>query len=162
MQPWISHNHPAKQQLLALACIATGFVLLIGFRHFQGWQLDNDTAGFLLGLLLFVTGIFGLRAAGRQTITIDPQKQVIAIRDISRFGDRTREIAFSEIREISIGYLGKASNFVQFYFLVLKLRSGEEYPLFAPGRFYEGCADHNVVESWRRRLEEYLRQADAT
>jgi hypothetical protein len=42
------------------------------------------------------------------------------------------------------------------YYLVLKLRNGEEYPLFAPGRFFQGASDRSVVEGWRRRLEDYL------
>ncbi len=44
------------------------------------------------------------------------------------------------------------------YYLVLHLRSGEEYALFSPGRFFDGGSDRPTVESWKRRLEEYLKQ----
>jgi hypothetical protein len=65
-------------------------------------------------------------------------------------------IGSAVVGEISVGYLGKKSNNVQWYYLVLKLRGGETYSLFAPGRFHEGGSDRSVVEGWRRRLEEYL------
>jgi hypothetical protein len=57
---------------------------------------------------------------------------------------------------VSIGSLGKKSNFVQTYYLVLKLANGQEYPLFAPGRFYPGASDRATVESWRERLQGYM------
>jgi hypothetical protein len=57
-----------------------------------------------------------------------------------------------------LGYLGKRSNFVTWYYLVLKLRSGEEYPLFSPGRFFKGGSDRSTVAGWRQRLEGYLGQ----
>ncbi len=45
---------------------------------------------------------------------------------------------------------------MQTYYLVSKLTNGQEYPLFAPGRFYPGASDRATVESWRRRLQEYM------
>jgi hypothetical protein len=45
---------------------------------------------------------------------------------------------------------------VTIFYLVLKLRNGEEYPLFAPGRFFEGASDRSTVEGWRQRLEEQI------
>jgi len=52
--------------------------------------------------------------------------------------------------------VGKKSNFVKTYYLVLKLTNGQEYPLFAPGRFYPGADSRATVETWRRRLVGYL------
>jgi hypothetical protein len=40
----------------------------------------------------------------------------------------------------------------------LKLRDGEEYPLFAPGRLYDGASDRSIVEGWKLRLEPYISQ----
>jgi len=43
-------------------------------------------------------------------------------------------------------------------YLILHLRNGEEYPLFAAGYFYDGASDQSVVEGWRQRLEVYRTQ----
>ncbi len=55
-----------------------------------------------------------------------------------------------------MGFLDKRSNFVRNYYLVLHLRDGKDYPLFAPGRFWNGASDKATVEGWRQRLETYL------
>ena len=41
-------------------------------------------------------------------------------------------------------------------YLVLKLTSGQEYPLFAPGRFFPGREQPGHGRGWRQRLQEYL------
>jgi hypothetical protein len=157
MDVWVSTSNPGKQLALAAGCTATGLALAIGFREFDGFG-TNAFAGFGLGILLLVIGIAGLLVNGRQTVVIDPSSRHIIIEDSNRLRSKKRKIRFNEIVDISIGYLGKRSNFVTWYYLVLKLRTGEEYPLFSPGRFYEGGADRNIVASWKQRLEEYLAQ----
>jgi hypothetical protein len=87
---------------------------------------------------------------------VDPRKRLIIVEEANRFGRMERVIPFDEVGDVSIGYLGKRSSHVDMYYLVLTLQSGENYPLFAPGRFYEGGSDRSVVDGWRRRLEEYL------
>ena len=149
-------SDPGKQTALMWACIVTGFILVIGFRDFSGPGLTNSLAGFLLGLLLLLIGIGAFLVNGKQTILVDPDSRVIVVEDTNRFGMKTRQIAFSDIVRVGIGYLGKKSNYVNFYYLFLKLKSGEEYPLFAPGRFYNGTSDRSVMEGRRRQLEEYL------
>lgn len=156
MEPWKSESNPGKQTLLAIVSIALGLALAVGFRHFDGSGLTNSKAGFLLGFFLFVVGIVAFLARGRQTVVVDPATQSITIEDNSPFGSRRRSIRFGEVAEVGIGYIGKRANFMKFYYLVLKLRSGERYPLFAPGRFYPGGSDRSVVEGWRLRLENYL------
>jgi hypothetical protein len=154
VQEWISRSNYFKQTALAVGAVGVRLVLLFGFRHFQG---NGDMlAGFLLGVLLLVIGIAGLAVAGTQTVTVDRVCRRIVVEDRTLVGAKTREVAFMEIREISIGYQGKKSNFVQTYFLVLKLTSGSEYPLFAPGRFYAGAGSRATVEGWRQRLREYM------
>lgn len=160
MDAWVSHSNPARQSILALGCLVVGFILVIGFRHFEGWGMSNDTAGFLLGLLLLVIGAWAFLASGRQIVVVDPGTRRISIEDTNRFGSKKHSIPFADITHVGIGYLGKASNFVTFYYLVLTLKNGQEYPLFAPGRFFEGGSERSVVESWRQRLEQYLNRPD--
>jgi hypothetical protein len=157
MELWTSQSNAGKQILLSAACAVVGLVLVIGFRDFRGFGA-NATAGFLLGILLLLVGVAGLLAAGRQTVVVDPKRRFITVEDSNRFRTKKRLIRFSDIVGISIGYLGKRSNYVTWHYLVLRLRSGEDYSLFAPGRFYKGGADKSIVASWKQRLEEYLGQ----
>jgi hypothetical protein len=155
MDLWISESNPGKQILLSVACTMVGLALSIGFRDFSG-SGTNAMAGFLLGVLLLTIGVAGFLASGKQTVVVDPEAHRITIEDSNRFRTKKRSIPFSDIIGISIGYLGKKSNYVTFYYLLLKLRSGEEYPLFSPGRFFEGGSDRCTVASWQQRLEKYL------
>ena len=144
-----------RQTALAIGSIAVGLVLLIGFRHYRD---DSDLlAGFLLGVLLLVIGAGGLLVGGTQTVVVDPVLRRIVVEDKTVLGGaKRREIAFGEVTGISIGYLGKKSNFVQTYYLVLKLTNGQEYSLFAPGRSYPGANSRATVETWRQRLQGYM------
>ncbi|MHB8880085.1 MAG: hypothetical protein ACYC69_01090 [Thermodesulfovibrionales bacterium] len=151
-------SNSGKQTALALACSAVGMILVIGFRHFEGSGMTNSLAGFLLGLLLLLIGIAAFLVRGKQTIVIDPGMRRIVVEDASRFRTNKRVIPFSDIAGTGIGYLGKKSNYVSFYYINLRLRSGEDYPLFSPGRFFDGGSDREVMESRRLRLEEYIHQ----
>jgi hypothetical protein len=156
MDLWASESNSVKQTILAIGCFFIGLVLTIGFRNFTGPGLTNSLAGFLLGLFLLIMSIWSFLLSGKQTVMVDPHARRITIKDINFFSTKTRIIPFSDILHITIGYLGKKSNYVTFYYLVLKLINGEEYPLFAPGRFYDGGSDRAIVEGWRQRLVEYL------
>jgi hypothetical protein len=134
-----------------------GLVLVIAFRNFSGFGV-NAMAGFLLGMLLLLIGIAGFLLSGKQTVVVDPNARRITIEDSNRFRTKKRLIPFSNVVGISIGYLGKRSNYVTWYYLVLNLRTGEEYPLFSPGRFFEGGSDRSTVVGRKQRLEEYLGQ----
>lgn len=156
MDSWTSENNPVKQTLLSVGCSVVGLALIAGFRDFS-MQDTNSLAGFLLGLLLLGIGVSAFLAMGKQTIVIDPKTRRIVVEERKRFRTKKRLISFSDVVETHIGYLGKRSNLVNFYYIILKLRSGEAYPLFSPGYFFEGGADRSVMEDRRRRLEEYLR-----
>jgi hypothetical protein len=156
MEKWISQSQPGKQLASAVGCTVVGLALAIGFHNFTGPGLTNSTAGFLLGILLLVIGILGIVLQGRQTVTVDPGARRIIVADKTLFNAKRRLIGFGDIVRVGIGYLGKQSNFVTFYYLVLELRSGEEYALFAPGRFYPGASNRSIVEGWRARLEKYI------
>jgi hypothetical protein len=155
MDLWVSESRPGMQTTASVASSTVGLVLAIGFRDFRSAG-SNATAGFFLGILLLVIGVAGLLTSGRQKVIVDPRTRYISIEDSYLLGTKSRLISFSDIVSISIGYLGKRSNYVTWYHLVLKLRSGEDYPLFSPGRFFEGGSDRSTVESWQRRLEDYL------
>jgi hypothetical protein len=159
MEQWTSKSNSGKQIVLSLVCTLAGLVLTVGFRNFSGLG-SNALAGFLLGILLLLIGVAGILFSGTQTVVIDPKTRRITISDSNRFHATKKVIPFSSVMDVSIGYLGKKSNFVTWYYLILKLRSGEDYSLFAPGRFFEGGSDRSVVESWKLRLEKYLGSRD--
>lgn len=152
MEPWKSRGNSGKQRMLSLACAAVGLVLVLGFREFEGIN-SNGGAGFLLGLLLFSIGIPGFLLSGRQTVLVDSENRQIIVEDCNRFHTKRRVIPFRDIVDISTGYLGKKSNYATSYYLVLKLRNGEDYPLFAPGRFFQGANKRLTVAGWKERLE---------
>jgi hypothetical protein len=157
MEQWRSESSPGKQTAAAIGCTVVGVVLAYGFRDFTGPGMSNTLAGFLLGILLLVIGAAGLVMRGTQSVVVDPRMREITIEDKNCFGTKKRKIRFIEITGTGVGFLGKESNRVTFYYVLLKLRSGDEYPLFAPGRFYKGATDRHVVEGWRERLETCMR-----
>lgn len=152
---WTSQNNSSRQTALALGCMLVGLVLLVGFRDFGAWT-SNSAAGFGLGVLLFVLGLAGFIVSGRQKVQVDCGMRRIMISDSTRFGIKKRIILFDEIVDVRIGYLGKRSNFVGYYYLILTLKNGESYPLFAPGRFFKGASDKAIVMEWKLRLEAFL------
>jgi len=157
MDSWRFESNTGKQTALSLACMVVGIVLAIGFRNFSGPGLSNSFAGFLLGILLLIIGISAFWKRGKQTITVDTRARTILVENSNPLSANRRLIAFDEITDIGIGYLGKKSNYVSFYYLILKLRNGENYPLFSPGYFFEGGSDKSVMETRRQRLEECMK-----
>ena len=155
MEQWRSESSPGKQTTAAVGCTVVGLILAYGFRDFSG--SSNALAGFLLGILLLVIGVAGFVVRGRQSVVVDPRMRDITIEDKNLFGTKRRKIRFIEIEGTGVGFLGKESNRVTFYYVLLKLRNGEEYSLFAPGRFYQGATDRHMVESWRQKLETCIR-----
>ncbi len=156
MDKWISESNPGKQMMLSIVCTIVGLAMAYVCRDFHGFAMTNTLAGFLLGVLLLLIGTAGAVTTGKQIIVIDSSVRSIVVEDRNIFGAKKRAIPFSDILHVGIGYTGKKSNYVTLYYLLLSLRSGEEYSLFAPGRFYMGGSDRDVVEGWRSRLEEYI------
>jgi hypothetical protein len=162
MEKWTSESNPGLQMAASLACLVIGLALAYICRNFGEFAMSNTFAGFLLGILLWFIGMAGILTVGKQKITIDPKERRILVEDSSPFGKRERMIFFSDISHIAVSYLGKESNFVTFYSLLLTLRNGEEYTLFAPGRFYKGSRDRSIVEGWRSRLEDCIGPRERT
>jgi hypothetical protein len=156
MEQWTSESNPGLQMTSSLACLVVGLILAYSCRDLGDFAISNTFAGFLLGILLWIIGMAGILTVGKQKITIDPKERRILVENSSPFGKKERMILFSDINHIGVSYLGKESNLVTFYSLLLTLRNGEEYTLFAPGRFYKGSRDRNIVEGWRSRLGGYI------
>ncbi len=155
MESWISRSNPGKQYLVAAASALAGAVLMWGFHDYRLTD-TNAMAGFFLGLLLAGLGLAGILAGGRQSVLVDPRTRRIVVEDTNLFGAKQRSIPFKDIAGISIGFLGKRSNHAMWYYLRLELVGGESYPLFAPGRFYEGGSDRAIVMGWEHRLQDYI------
>lgn len=154
MERWISESNPRKQKMLSMAIAVAGLILCV-----RSYDLlnENAVAGFLLGLLLTGMGLSSLFMSGKQSIAVDPVERSIMIEGPGVFRRSIKKILFSDIADISIGYLGKRTTHVEFYYLVLKLTNGREQPLFGPGYFYEGGYGRRVAEERKARLEGYLR-----
>ncbi len=157
MDLWTSLSNSGKQILLSVGCAVAGLVLVIGFREFRA-SSTNAMAGFFFWVLLLPVGVASCLLSGRQIVVVDSAARRITVEELNRFRPKSRSIAFGDIERICIGYLWKRSNCVTWYYLVLRLRNGEEYPLFAPGRLFEGGSDKSIVASWKQRLEEYVGQ----
>jgi hypothetical protein len=155
LDKWQIESNPQKQRALTWAIVVVGLMLAFGFRDFDTSAFTNSLAGFLLGVLLLVIGIPGVFMIAKQEITVDPKARRILIEDTSRFRKKSRAISFHEIAEVDVSSLGNRSEGSVSYYVTLKLRSGESYPLFFPA-YYDGRWDRSVAESRRRRIEEYL------
>jgi hypothetical protein len=154
---WTSQSGTGKQTALAVVCAVVGLALAIGFRDFHG-SGGNALAGFLLGVLLLVIAVAGLLVTGKQTVVVDPAMRRITVEDVNLLGAKERSIPFGDVVGVGVGFLGKRSNYVTWYYLALRLRDGKKYALFSPGRFFKGASDRSTVESWKQRLERYLAQ----
>jgi hypothetical protein len=119
MELWTSQSNSGKQMLLSVTCTVAGLILAVGFRDFRGFGI-NAMASCLLGLLLLLIGVSAFLVSGRQTVAIDPKARCITIEDSNRLRLIKRSIPFSDIGGIEIGYLGRRSTRVTWYYLVLR------------------------------------------
>ncbi len=157
MEKVIFVSDPVKQTMLAGGCAVAGAALMIGSRLLEGAASSNSLAAMLLGLLLLVIGIAAYLRGGKQTITIDPAARNIVVEETNRLGTKSRVIGFGQIADTGIGFVGRTSTYVTFYYIILRLRSGENYTLFGPGRFFQGASDRSLMEQRRQLLEQFLR-----
>lgn len=112
-----------------------GLVLMLGFNGLRGYN-TNAMAGFLLGVLLLVIGVIAMLMSGSETVVVDPNTRRVTVENSNLFGKKKRSILFSDIEDINVTFFGKKSNYITYYYLALSLRNGENYQLFAPGRYY--------------------------
>jgi hypothetical protein len=156
METWTSYSRPDRQRGWAIGAGVLGAaLLLIAIRA-------HVTPAALLGALLAGLGVAGWLRAAQEVVEVDPASRQVTVTTRQRGRSTRRIIAFDQIERVGIGYLGSAANHVRFHYLVVHLSNGEEYALFAPGRFYEGSSDRSIVAGWRNRLEGYLEVDRAT
>lgn len=143
------------QKITSILLTMIGIILiynLIGkFENLNG----NEKIGFFLGVLLLIIGGLNLILNNQQEIVINPELRKITIKNKNNFKSSEKNIHFEEITDIKIGYLGKKSNFINFYYLELTLGNGEKYPLFSPGYFYR-ISNREKAEEWRSKIENLI------
>jgi hypothetical protein len=155
MEIWKIQSNSGKQIALSVVMAAAGLFVAYSFRNFSGPGFTNSLAGFLLGLLLLLTGVVSLLATGRQTITVDPGSQSILVEDWNLFGKRERSFAFGDIIDMRVAKIGKASNYTFTYYVSLHLADGSTYPLFLTA-YYDGRWDRAEAEERCQKLKSYL------
>jgi hypothetical protein len=155
MEIWTTESNKSKPAIMSLGCLAAGVLIMYFSYHYAGPNDDNAWAGLMLGVLLTLVGLYAFIDGRKQIITVDPNYRQIIVVTIGRFRTKKRIFLFDEIEDIAIGYIGKKSNFVHFYYLVLKLKDGKEGSLFSPGYFDNGT-NREIVEGWRNRLLQYI------
>lgn len=159
MEIWKSESDKNKQTALIVGCVIAGILLIYLSYNYYGSDINNAGSGFVLGIILIFIGLYAFFSGKKQIITVDPNNRQIVVENISCLRNKKRLLKFNEIADIAIGYLGKKSNYVNFYYLVLKLKNGEEYSLFSPGYFYNGSLHKEIVEGWRERLWGYIQSS---
>lgn len=162
MSRWVIRSQPGRQAALAWGCLAVGAILAWAMRDAAGPGFANERAAFWLGALLAVLGAGGVLSTGEQTVVVDPEARVISVEDVTRLGRKTRTIPFDDVVGVRLGSVGRRSSHVVFHFLELSLADGSTFPLFAPGRFFEGSTSRSETEELRRRLVGLLRPPGAS
>jgi len=155
MDIWKIESNPVKQTILTWAIVIVGLILAYGFRNYDGSYLSNSLSGFLLGILLLLVGVPGVFMIVKQTITIDRNSRQIVIEDVSRFKQKNQIIYFDEIDEVYVSRLGNRSEGSISYYVTLKLKSGNNYPLFFPA-YYDRRWNKSIAESRCNQLKEFL------
>lgn len=153
LENWVTKSNLKKQTLLSLGSFFVGLLLIIASYNLN---TSNSQAGFILGLFLFFLASYSFFDNGIETTIVDPKAKIIIIEKRNYFGTKKRTILFSDINDVLIGYLGRRSNYVKFYYIILKLKNKKDLSLFGPGYFYEGNTSRETIDGWRKKLEEYL------
>ncbi|MCK9410219.1 MAG: hypothetical protein WCX28_00710 [Bacteriovoracaceae bacterium] len=156
MDSWKIESNPRKQTVVTWGIIIAGIIFVYGFRNFDGSQLSNSLAGFLMGILLLIIGIPGAFFIGKQTITVDRASARIVIEDKSRIRKKKKIIPFNDIIKISVSQSGSQWNGSVSYFVLLKLISGNQYPLFYPS-YYDGRWDKSIIEERCGKIREMVK-----
>jgi len=155
MEKLVSKKSKGGFALMTAGCLLAACALIYHFQHFSGIR-DNAFSGFALGILLLLIALWNLVLSSSQVITVDPQKRMIIIEDeYLLFGKKVTFIAFEDIKDLRIGRIGRSSNYVVSFYIEAVLSTGKVKSLFVG---HESCSDHYVVEGFRSRLLDMMRQ----
>ena len=135
-------------------CAACCLPFVRWFRH------DQQPCRFFARTISFPAWSGGIICPYQKTIVFDRGKPQIVIEEMTRKGASKQIIPFQEIAGSLMGYFGKPSNCANFHFTRLRFRSGEQYILFAPGRFYDGCSNRQIMEARKEQLELWIEEGE--
>lgn len=135
-------------------CAACCPLFVRWFRH------DQQPCRFFARTISFPARSGGIICPYQKTIVFDRGKPQIVIEEMTRKGASKQIIPFQEIAGSLMGYFGKPSNCANFHFTRLRFRSGEQYILFAPGRFYDGCSNRQIMEARKEQLELWIEEGE--
>jgi hypothetical protein len=158
METWQEKSHHGNQIIISVLSAIVGFILIVKFYSSVDFNDIGSAPGFMLGIFIFVLGMYLLIMDSNQEIIIDPGERLIKINNTNRFHTKNKTIAFDEIADIKIGYLGKKTNFIENYYLVLILKNDKECSLFGPG-FY-GINKKYLAQERKDRLWKYLKNTN--
>lgn len=155
MEPWISESNRKSNVVMIVFALIAGLLLVINTWGVELGQSSNERSALMLGLLLIIIGVVGLFSGGKEIVTVDPNRGLIEIEKTNIFGKTKREIMFADIEDVLIGWVGKKSNYMNFYFIILKVKDKGEVTLFSPG-YFKGASSRETVEGWKIRLQDYI------
>jgi len=154
MEPTTIKSKPGLQKIISVSLTISGLFIITILINKLGNLNSDELAGFLLGCLIFTIGIVNLIINASQEICIDPNLRRITIKTVNNFKSKEEIIHFDEIKNIEIIYLGKKSNFTNFYYLKLLLNNDKTYILFSPGNFH--ISNRQEIEEWKSKIEKYI------
>ncbi len=151
---WTTENSQGMQTIYGIVGTIVGSAFVLGSR-IQSLEQVARTSVLLLGILITLISLVTLIIGGKQVISVDPRRRLVALETISRFGTRTRLIPFNLIAETFVGELGDKEGGSVSYHVVLKLNDGKEVALFIGA--FEGTFNRPAMEARCNRINEYLR-----
>lgn len=154
--PWKIENNPKTQIAASLALLATGFfsVWLCRNAPFDFSEVNEITAGLLLGGMLIISGIGGMLFSGKSVIVVNPETREIVIENSNRFGKKLNKIPFDRIRKTFVSTLGSGGDEYGTFYVGLALRDGKDFPLFVG--IFDGIWDEPSANEKKRRLDSLL------
>lgn len=150
----VLESQRVPMNLLQVAGMLMGLLLMGLTRHRVAWSLTNEMAGFLLGLLVFVLSAAALAVGESRRVEIDGEG--IRLEVAWRWG-RTRvvRIPAAEIRDIALSALGSRSGGTRSWDLVVMRRDGREIHLLG-GCAFEGRLDRERMDQVREEARGLL------
>lgn len=154
IEAWITESSAGRQNLATLILLIFGAAFVIIFRPFEGAAFTSNNTGFLLGIVMLITGAGMLLYGGKQIIAVEPKLKRIVVTQINRLRSSSREITFREISAIYVSESGDKEGGSIRYHVVAKLKTGKEVALFMG--FFEASHCKVKMEAQCQRLIECI------